>query len=656
MIAIDDLDAIDNESVNFLLQIMDQDLKNVLFIFSHLDGERDASSSSSPIKLQAQSEMQLDEIHLQPLKIEHISAVISSIVNLKIGDPSCIELSEHIFKKSGGTPILVYEIIASLREQKVFRLMKSNLNEICWKWYPTAAENEVSKFMKYGANVDQVDMTKLLLRDVNWLSASQKRIIQLAATLGTNFSLGPIIFCSCQPIGQIISDINHLIAMEVFVPISFWSSRLSATTDVAFIIDLLEGNSLMLRFKSTQYRASAYELNANTATNLARIDNLHLWGARVLTEICTSSEELEKNTYPLNCLKILHHYSKSTKISLSEKEFNTIARISLVAVKYCNLICAFETSLRIYALVERIGERVSEIIASIAKDETLGCLDDLLLEVVKIAYSVDTDFGRDQFKYLLELLSKRKTDSGTLFGIEIDLLFRVQDHSRVLIKVLSSIKESKDHKKINIPESPSKSQTRNSLLVLNMRLLLSRHLGRNRRSIMNRYIDWTPDKEDSSVLNLAKHLLRASATVNCELFLSACIRTLSYCLSKKQKTEILPLVFTGVAVAFARRSLTNQSKFSVNKALKMARISESLADLYTKTNETCHASFICLAFINHLDVPLRTLLEPLLQVFKRALKFGDTEIACQAIVCWLRYALFSGEALAYIEAGIMVNW
>lgn len=88
----------------------------------------------------------------------------------------------------------------------------------------------------------------------------------------------------------------------------------------------------------------------------------------------------------------------------------------------------------------------------------------------------------------------------------------------------------------------------------------------------------------------------------------------------------------------------------------MVRVSESLADLYNTAQETCHSTFICLAYVNHWDWPIRNTLEPLLQSFRHCLKFGETKIACQVIVCWIRYSLFSGESLSYIEKGMIANW
>jgi hypothetical protein len=246
------------------------------------------------------------------------------------------------------------------------------------------------------------------------------------------------------------------------------------------------------------------------------------------------------------------------------------------------------------------------------------------------------------------------SNSRALFGFEIEAMVCNQEQSKILIKVLSSLKESKDRGRLSLPVNPGNKDTRNHLIFLNMRLLISRYSGKNRRSIMDRYMDWMPDEENPAT-DLIKNLLSSSALINSELFLTVSIKTLAFCLSTKKRTELLPLVFAGVAVAFARRSLANRSRRGFKKAEKMARLSETMADLYTMT-ETCHSNFICLAYVSHFNWPIRNTLEPLLLCFKQALRFGETEIACQAIVCWVRYSLYSGESMSYIENGVMINW
>lgn len=184
---------------------------------------------------------------------------------------------------------------------------------------------------------------------------------------------------------------------------------------------------------------------------------------------------------------------------------------------------------------------------------------------------------------------------------------------------------------------------------------------------MFRYLDWAPESDSENVvlLHVAGTFLRAAASVNSELFLMGCIKLLIYSQTLKKRSEILPLVFSGIAVAYARRAISAR-KPGFKRAAKMMRISESLADLYSQTPETCHSVYVSLAYINHWIWPLKTCLEPLVHNFKQSLLFGESGLAGRSFTTWLRYklqltntlsfSLFSGESLAYVESVIDSNW
>lgn len=488
----------DIESVKLLRQLMDSEVKGVLFIMAHLDSNSETSQLSKLKRhVQNNTDLELDEIYLQPLMKEHIAAIIGNVVNLEAHDDNVAALSEFIFKRSnGGIPLLVHEIIKNLQQRNLFNLEFTSTNEndmggsfddFQWRWNPEAVRREVNRYVKSGQ--DSTNMTKLLLQNVKQLSPTEKRILQLAGVLGNQFSLSPIIFGSRQPPLEIISDINRLIELEIVKPASFWSSRLRGTFDDSFFMHLLDKDKLQFCFRSPHYRNCVYLLNSNSVTNTQRLDTLHLWCARVLAEMRKSGDEgSQENNWIKNCppelsLRILYHYSRNLELPINERENQQVYALSVVAAKYCNSICAYETTYRVYALMEKMNAVKEQQSHSLPKHEFShgGCL---LSETARISYLVEESSGEsDLSNRLLELVYRKTNDAFFVFGVKANSLFLKRDYSRVLD---SSIEFLKENGNITMPRYPIPSNTRDSLIWLSLRLLLNRHSGKNRRSIMNR--------------------------------------------------------------------------------------------------------------------------------------------------------------------------
>ncbi|KAL3900925.1 MAG: hypothetical protein SGCHY_000989 [Lobulomycetales sp.] len=149
ILVIDDFDAMDIESVKLLRQLMDSEVKGVLFIMAHLDSNSETSQLSKLKRhVQNNTDLELDEIYLQPLMKEHIAAIIGNVVNLEAHDDNVAALSEFIFKRSnGGIPLLVHEIIKNLQQRNLFNLEFTSTNEndmggsfddFQWRWNPEA--------------------------------------------------------------------------------------------------------------------------------------------------------------------------------------------------------------------------------------------------------------------------------------------------------------------------------------------------------------------------------------------------------------------------------------------------------------------------------------------------------------------------------------
>lgn len=276
----------------------------------YLDNGINESNSIVRIKhhIKSDSHISSEELHLQPLKIEHVAAILSNMTNLDPEHVKLKDLSRFIYHKTYGVPLLLHEILSHLKEKNMFKLIKkpasmsrTNSNDkisgtgesgvqqqqqeqktdeeigenVFWDWDLNMIMSEVSRFnisarahlrAENIMTATTVDGTRLLLRNVRGLSKTCRRFLQLGSVLGRTFSLGPLVLGQKYHPSDIISDLNILLAKGYLSPVTFWASRLGDHIDQKYLLQLIKSDKLLFKFECDEFYRCVYQVKKMAIT------------------------------------------------------------------------------------------------------------------------------------------------------------------------------------------------------------------------------------------------------------------------------------------------------------------------------------------------------------------------------------------------------
>ncbi len=291
---LDDLQWADIASLRLTeLILMDESIKNLLFIGAYRENEVDATHPLS-ISLQKQEKwVPVVPVQILPLQKEQTSNLILETLHYPVMRPN--EFVERIFQKTGGNVFFTLQLLTSLFEEK--QLYRND--EGVWEW-----NEKLLQDASVSANV--VDF---LVEKITNLSKYLQNLLRTAACLGDIFDLNTL--------ASIVAEKRNTVAMEIAAAVNMgYIVSLDEHLDAFFkmVSDIKEEE--LAKFANTRFRFSHDRIRQAALVLVSDDDRaiMNLKAARIKTT-SLSAAEIEDEVF-----FIANHYNAAGNLLTDIKE------------------------------------------------------------------------------------------------------------------------------------------------------------------------------------------------------------------------------------------------------------------------------------------------------------------------------------------------
>ncbi|NEP75022.1 MAG: AAA family ATPase [Okeania sp. SIO2G4] len=334
VIFIDDLQWADLPSLNLIEQlIVDPDNQYFLLIGAYRDNE---VNSTHPLvctleKIK-QAKVPVNEITLDPLKINHINQLTAETLNCstEITKP----LAELVAKKTGGNPFFLTQLLDSLYQEN-FLVFNPEQSPSYWQW-------NLEEIESVSITDNVVD---LMVRKIEKLDKKTQQVIKLASCIGNQFNLEILAIVNNK--SQIITakeiqsalDEGLIIPLDnnYKVPLLWHSEKLSNNSSETFDE---YAKYIPYKFLHDRVQQAAYSLIPETEKK-----QVHLQVGRLLLknvqDAQNKDDELQNNIFD-----IVNQLNEGRELITDQLEKGELAKLNLQAGKKAKASTAYETALK----------------------------------------------------------------------------------------------------------------------------------------------------------------------------------------------------------------------------------------------------------------------------------------------------------------------
>ena len=288
ILVIDDLQWCDAASFLLINKILESKNENLFIIGAYRDNEVD---KKHPLMVLFKQYDDIQKIHLQPLDLKNLNEMISETLDLS--EEKTLDLSELIYKKTGGNPFFSREFIITLYEEE---LLFTEDKE--WKW-----DLEKVKTKNFSSNI--IDF---MIKNLKKGSDSMQKVLKYASCIGNTFTLSEL--------NSIWNDENDLLTILLEPLTDGW---------------ILQNTSKEFKFLHDRLQQACYEL----------IDEKERQNIHLIIGTSLLKESIEKNQLKERIHQIVSHLNNSMKF----ENKNELSKLNLVAAEICLENSAYKAAL-----------------------------------------------------------------------------------------------------------------------------------------------------------------------------------------------------------------------------------------------------------------------------------------------------------------------
>jgi predicted ATPase/signal transduction histidine kinase/tRNA A-37 threonylcarbamoyl transferase component Bud32 len=300
VLLLDDLQWIDAASLKLLTFLLSaEDISHFLVIGAYRDNEVDAARPLMTMLRDLQRDAGcVEEIALTPLDVDDVTSLIADA--LRTDAKAALPLAKVVWRKTGGNPFFVNQLLLHLHHEGYLRLNPSSRE---WQWD--------------AARIDAIDSTEnvidLMLVKLKGLPEATQQALRLAACIGHRFDLRTLSTVYGKPVADTYEDLAPAIQAEIILP----ASELSIDADESKGYRLVV---LHLVFLHDRVQQAAYSLIDSEKRSLA-----HLEIGRIL-RACMPAEQAAEPFF-----QMVDHLNKGRRLIDDERERLDLARLNLEA-------------------------------------------------------------------------------------------------------------------------------------------------------------------------------------------------------------------------------------------------------------------------------------------------------------------------------------
>jgi predicted ATPase/signal transduction histidine kinase/GAF domain-containing protein/tRNA A-37 threonylcarbamoyl transferase component Bud32 len=207
VIFLDDLQWADLATLKLIERIMTRgELRSLMLIGAYRDNEvNSAHPLMRTLEQLKREEIAIDQITLTPLTLEAIAQLIAEALHTPTTRTQ--PLAELVFRKTGGNPFFINEFLRTLYAEQLIRF---HLDSRSWQWEIDQIE----------AKAITENVVELLIDKLRKLPRSTQQVLNLAACIGTEFSLAILTTICEQSSSDLLSDLVTAVQFNLILPIS----------------------------------------------------------------------------------------------------------------------------------------------------------------------------------------------------------------------------------------------------------------------------------------------------------------------------------------------------------------------------------------------------------------------------------------------------
>ncbi|MBK6266460.1 AAA family ATPase [Marivirga sp. S37H4] len=588
---IDDMQWADNASLNLLYALLsDKELHHFMIILSYRDNEVDEAHPFSQMLRKLQSEqLATSTLTLSNLESSHIIDLVQDAFLDK--SDSLKELAGHIQQKTNGNAFFVNQFLTTLYRQGCITAEIENRRWV----YDKNKVNELG----FSDNV-----LELMMRKVDVLPNDVKDIMQIAAVIGSVFSLEFLASIKEVQKETIAVTLKKCLQENLIVPIS----------DNYSLIDSEKiAEDIEFKFIHDRIQQAFYQLSDNDETS-----RLHLAIGRNLMQFASEKEE--------TIFDMVNHLNEAIALIQESEDSLKVAHYNAMASEKAMLSSAFGSALN-YAI------KGMEVLEGKDIDDRQNVLFHLSLARAEAEHLSDNDEAANKYFDLAIYRARSKNQVARAYEKKIHFYTNIGEFkkayatgSEVLKKVYS----------INLPSTPSKPA-----LIIQMLKTKSKFRGQPIRDFVNHPV--AQDEEIVSAVKLIAAILKSAYQIKPELAVANAMVMVNLCMKHGNTADsaIGYLVFGGIflgGILGMRKTgnLFGQLAIDLNEKFKNA----------TQKSEVLFVNgYFATSWLN----PIKDAESYFQQAYEVGLETGDlfhTGCSCCAI---LQHQLIKGTPLAQIE-------
>ncbi len=314
-IFLDDLQWADSATLKLIeLMMKDEDTQYLFLIGAYRDNE---VSPTHPLMITLESMRNdgviINEINLEPLKIEQISQLIADTLHSNTN--LVRSLMKLVIQKTGGNPFFVNQFLKTLYQEN---LLTFNWERRCWQWDIAQIE---------GLDITD-NVVELMIGKLKKLPETTQQVLRLAACVGDRFDLNTLALIYEKSDSETFSDLMSAIQSGLVLPTSEFKKLDAEVIDSPLII-------ANYKFLHDRVQQASYSLISDEQKQ-----EVHLKVGRRL--LANSREfELEEKIFEL-----VNQLNLGRELITLQSERERLAELNLMSGKKAKAATAYEPAIR----------------------------------------------------------------------------------------------------------------------------------------------------------------------------------------------------------------------------------------------------------------------------------------------------------------------
>ncbi len=358
---LDDLQWADSASLKLIqLLLTDPDSRYLFMIGAYRDNEVSATHPFIVTMDEIRSSgTTVNNITLQPLKLEHISQLIADTLSSTV--ETVKPLAELVLNKTGGNPFFLTQLLKSLAQEN---LLVFDFSSGRWNW-------SLAEIQKKGITDNVVE---LMVSKIQKFSESTQNVLKLAACIGNSFDLEVLSIVNEKSLSATAAELWEALRAELILPLTD-AYKLPRVLDLDSLLALtVERVVIGYIFLHDRVQQAAYSLIPEEHKK-----ETHLKIGQLFFRNTTPEDREEK------IFDIVNQLNFGIELITCQSEKNELAHLNLIAGRKAKASTAYEAAGRYLT----IG---LELLAKNSWHQHYDLTLALYVEAVEVAY-LNTNFA-----------------------------------------------------------------------------------------------------------------------------------------------------------------------------------------------------------------------------------------------------------------------